>query len=139
VANAAGASEPVFVAVDHAFYAKPGSRMRAAPSTGAEVLAKLPTNASLHAVARSADGKWWQVATSDGRTGYVNQLAVSEFRIAMASASPASASLQLASATRQQGSGGGSGIGFVDQAFDWIADAAGTRGKPAPVVTRSQH
>ena len=118
----AASSAPAFASIDATLYARRNARLRAAPSTTADVLKKLAADAPLHAVARSADGAWWQVSLAGGRTGYVNRAAVSKERIAKAKP-PAAASTTVAAgpqpAQRSQGM-----LVYVDQAVSWINDAA---------------
>ncbi|MES1151217.1 MAG: caspase family protein, partial [Dongia sp.] len=138
VAKAAAA--PTFVAAHDTLYAKSNARLRAAPSTTADVAAKLLANVPLRALARSTDGAWWQVALADGRTGYVHRDAVAVYRVAnklptttmpVAAAAPKPAPVQ---------SRGQSPLGFVSEAMNWLANAAGTAGTgaPPPKVTRAQ-
>jgi hypothetical protein len=134
-------SAPVFVAANDALYAKSGSRLRIAPSATADIVAKLAANVPLRAIARSTDGAWWQVALADGRTGYTHRDAVSEYRAAAklpATTSPAAfATTQPVPVRRAQGS-----LGFVNEAMNWIANAAGTAGTGAPSgpkVVRTEH
>ena len=81
-ARGADANGPVFVAMTRSLFAKSGSRLRAEPSTEASIVAKLPANAEIRAVARSEDGAWYEVATKQGKTAYVHADAVSDFRAA---------------------------------------------------------
>jgi uncharacterized caspase-like protein len=126
----AAGTVPTFVAAKNALYAKANARLRAAPSTNADVVAKLAGNASLTAIAHSTDGAWWQVAMADGRTGYMHRDAVTEYRVA--SKLPATtlpvASVQQARPAQQRPNS----LGFVSEAMNWLADAAGTAGTGAP-------
>ncbi|WP_395019024.1 caspase family protein [Dongia sp.] len=121
----AGAA-PAFVTQTRSLFAKPGSRLRAEPSKDAAILAKLPANAELHAVARSKDGAWWQVATRAGAIAYVHAEAVSDFRAARplpAPRMPVAAAQQAAQPAA--GKRAGTGIGLVDNALNWLEAASG--------------
>jgi hypothetical protein len=138
-AKPAEADAPVFIAAGRSLYARPGSRMRAAPSTASGIVAKLATNAALRAIARSADGDWWQVALADGRTGYVHRQAISEAPILAklpATTRPVTVATTRPAPRRQNGVK--SGIGFVDEAMSWLSNAAAAGG-PAPKTVRTQH
>jgi SH3-like domain-containing protein len=127
----AAAAAPTFVAAKNALYAKANARLRAAPSTAGDVVAKLPANAPLRVLARSTDGAWWQVALADGRTGYVHRDAAAEVRattrLPSTTAAVAVATRQPAPAGRSQGS-----LAFMSEAMNWLADKAGTTGTGAP-------
>jgi len=133
----AAPSAPDFVGTDTVLYAKGGARLRAAPATAAEILAKLAVDTPLRAVARSSDDAWWRVALSGGRVGYVHRTAVTQSRAAKpappAASSPvvAAAAPQPAPARRSQ-----SFRGYVDETMNWFIDAAahGT----APTVIRTE-
>jgi hypothetical protein len=134
----AAASAPVFVAANGALYAKSSARLRAAPSTTADVVAKLAANAPLRAIARSTDGAWWQVALADGRTGYMHREAVADERVAMtlpATTKPVTvASTQAATPVyRSAGS-----VGLVDQAMGWLSNVAARPGAAAPKIVRTE-
>jgi len=140
VKSAAKTAVPTFVAANTALYAKSNARLRAAPSINADVSAKLLANAPLRALARSTDGAWWQVALADGRTGYVHRDAVTAYAAAkklpvttlpVAAAQPKPAPVQPR---------GQAPLGFVSEAMNWIANAAGTAGTgaPPPKVIRAQ-
>lgn len=135
-ADQPGMQASAFVAANRSLYAKSGSRMRAEPSTDAAVVTKLASNAPLKAIARSADGSWWQVALADGRTGYVHRQAVSEYRLAMQlprNTIPASMTISQPTSTARR-----SGAGLVGQAMDWLANAAGSTGTRAPKIVRTE-
>jgi uncharacterized protein YgiM (DUF1202 family) len=127
-----------FVGTDTMLYAKDNARLRAAPNTAAEVLAKLAADAPLRAVARSTDGAWWQVSLAGGRVGYVHRAAVTQTRVvatkptaaptavaAFASPQPVPARRSLSLGLRLPGS--------VDEAVDWFVDAA-NRGSAKTVI-----
>jgi len=130
------AAKPVFVTMTRSLYAKPGSRLRAEPSTDASVIAKLPANAEIRAVARSKDGDWYEVATRQGQTAYIHADAVSDYRAAppkRAATVPAYAAAPKPSAVRTAPHAK-TGIQVVDQALNWLSsNSAGA----APPVTRS--
>jgi hypothetical protein len=142
----AAPSTPSFVTVDKMLYARADARLRAGPSTAAGILAKLPADAPLHAVARSADGAWWKVSVADKRVGYVYRNVVTNAQAAkmvllpvptepetmpVAAATPAPAPVRRSPGV----------LGFVTDAMNWLADKAGTTGtgRPSPKMTRSQH
>jgi hypothetical protein len=130
-----------FVAADTVLYAKANARLRAAPSTAAGIVAKLADSAPLHAIARSTDGAWWQVALADqsgpdqpGRTGYVHRDAVTKYQVVkltppVTTAPVAAAYPQPVSVRRNQGL-----LGAVDEAMNWLTDAAG---RPQGATTKS--
>ncbi|GAB2174472.1 caspase family protein [Dongia sp. agr-C8] len=125
--QAEAAAAPDFVTQTRSLFAKPGSRLRAEPSKDAAILAKLPANAELRAVARSKDGAWWQVATRAGTTAYVHADAVSNYRTARpvpAQRMPAAAAQQAAQPAA--GKSAGIGIGLVDNALNWLEAASAT-------------
>ncbi|MDQ7249861.1 caspase family protein [Dongia sedimenti] len=132
-------AEPVFVAMTRSLYAKSGSRLRAEPSTDASVVAKLPANAEIRAVARSKDGAWYEVATKQGKTAYIHADAVTGFRAAKAkkAAAPSQAAafapqpVAPAPVARSK-----TGIGMVDQALNWLQVNSG-KGGPAPDTVRA--
>lgn len=135
--EAAAPPAPDFAAADTTLYARANARLRAAPSTGADVVAKLAANAPLRAVARSTDGVWWQVSLAtpsdaDGRTAFVHRDAVSTYRTAaplVVAASP-----QPAPARRSQDL-----LGVMNQATSWLADMTGLPpGTPRKTV-RPEH
>jgi len=129
----------VFVEMDHSLYAKPGSRLRAEPSTDAAIVARLPVNTEVHAIARSKDGAWWEVATANG-TAYVHAQAVSEVRVATAPSIPSSQRVAVAAQQPQQiltrSAAPSTGIVLVDQALGWLSQTSQT-GKPAPDAVRA--
>lgn len=132
-------AEPVFVTMTRSLYAKPGSRLRAEPSTAASVVAKLPANAEIRAVARSKDGSWYEVATKQGKTAYIHADAVTAFRAAKAK--KAAAPSQVATFAPQPVApapvaGSKTGIGVVDQALNWLQANSGN-GRPAPETVRA--
>ena len=118
----AASSAPAFASIDATLYARRNARLRAAPSTTADVLKKLAADAPLHAVARSADGAWWQVSLAGGGAGYVNRAAVSKERIAKAK--PAAAASTTVAAGPQPAQRSQGMLVYVDQAVSWINDAA---------------
>jgi len=129
---------PAFVGADTVLYAKDNARLRAAPHTTADVMTRLAVNEPLHAVARSADGAWWRVSISGGRTGYVYKTAVAENRIATAKPAAAKAApVEMAEipqpATRRRDGL----LGYVDDTMDWFVDTAG-QGR-TPTVVRPEH
>jgi SH3-like domain-containing protein len=136
---------PSFVATDTPLYAKGNTRLRAAPSTTADVLTKLPADAPLRATARSTDGAWWRVSLAGGRIAYVNQAVVSQTRVVKAQpqqqATTASAPVTTAASRpveaqpewKRQSQ---EFFGYVDKSMSWLADQAG--GGPAPKVVRSE-
>ena len=66
--EAAALSAPAFVGTDTMLYAKDSARLRAAPSTAADLLTTLAADTPLRATARSSDGAWWRVSLAAGRT-----------------------------------------------------------------------
>jgi hypothetical protein len=129
---------PVFVATSRELFAKPGSRMRAAPSTDAAIVANLATNAPLQAIARSADGNWWQVAMRNGETGFVHRQAASDYRIGMAQPVLQTAAVATPQPTVYRGiSNRKTGIGMVDAALNWLSTNA-VRGQTADSRSASQ-
>jgi uncharacterized caspase-like protein len=131
------AAKPVFVAMTRSLFAKPGSRLRAEPSTDASVVAKLPANAEIRTVARSKDGAWYEVATKQGRTAYIHADAVTDFRAAKPKPSAAPAqTVAYAPLPAPSGAKAKTGIGVVDQALNWLSSNAAANGNNAP-VTRS--
>jgi hypothetical protein len=127
-----------FVAADNRLYARDGARLRAAPSTAADVLTKLAADAPLHAVARSTDGAWWQVslaATADqpARTGYVHQEAASKKRVATKKPPKAATPVLVATAQPAPARSSDGLLGTVDQTMTWLADAA-ARGSAPPAI-----
>jgi hypothetical protein len=145
IAQKIAASEPApvlsFVAADTTLYAKDSARLRAAPSTAADVVTKLPADAPLRATARSTDGSWWRVSLAGGRKGYVNEAVVTEVRMAQAKPQPASTPV-VAEASRPVSAQpewkrrSQALFGYVDKSMSWLADQAG--GGPAPKVVRSE-
>jgi hypothetical protein len=134
-----------FVTADTKLYAKASARLRAAPSTAADVLTTLAADAPLHAIARSSDGAWWQVslAAAPGqpeRTGYVHRNAVTKSRVLQAKTTPvtlapvAAAYPQPASAPARSNN---ELLSFADEAMNWVTDVAG-RGS-APKIVRTEH
>ncbi|GAB2176090.1 hypothetical protein DLREEDagr8_16480 [Dongia sp. agr-C8] len=123
---------PTFVQAEALLYAKGSARLRAAPSTKADVLARLAVNSPLQAVARSSDGAWWRVALGGGRLGYVHEAAVSKDRVEAQpqTAAPTSvaAATQPAPTREDQGL-----LGYVDETMDWLADKASRGTAPKPV------
>jgi hypothetical protein len=131
---------PAFAAADTTLYARDRARLRAAPSTTADVLAELVADAPLRAVARSSDGAWWRVSLADGRIGYVHRVAVTDIQAVKAKppAAPAPAfavaTPQPVSARHSQGLRGY--LDYVDQTMTWLADQAG--GGSAPKMIRPE-
>lgn len=135
--EAAALSAPAFVGTDTMLYAKDSARLRAAPSTAADLLTTLAADTPLRATARSSDGAWWRVSLAAGRTGYIHQTAVTQHRVAKAkppvapAPAVAVASPPPVSARRSQGL-----LGYVDETMNWLADTAG-RGS-APTIARTE-
>lgn len=133
-------SIPAFIAADGTIYAKANARLRSAPSTASEVVAKLAANAQLHATGRSTDGLWWQVPLGDQRIAYIHRDAVTTSRapikllpvetepVAMAADRPAPMPVQ-----RRQGP-----LDLVNNAIDWVVDAATHPKGPAPKAVRTE-
>jgi hypothetical protein len=138
-AAAPSAPAPAFAATDTVLYARDSARLRAAPSTTADVMAKLAADAPLHAVARSTDGTWWQVSLAGGRFGYVHQTAVTQDRAAKAkpSAAPAPVVASARSSPQPEWQRRSQDLfRYVDKTMTWLADQAG--GGTAPKVVRSE-
>jgi hypothetical protein len=134
---APAAASVTFVDADTALYAKENARLRAAPSTSAEVLTKLAADAPLRAVARSSDGKWWKVSLDGGHTGYVHRNVVSKTRIAAVQTASAPRSIVAVSDTPPERARRSDGLlGYVDQTMNWFVDTAG-RGK-TPTTLRPE-
>jgi hypothetical protein len=131
-------SAPAFVATDRLLYAKDNARLRAAPDTASDVLAKLTADTELRAVARSTDGGWWRVSLVGGRIGYVHRTAVTRNRVVTLQppTAPAvivaDAPLPPAAPRRNQGL-----LDYVDDTMTWLVDAAG--GGSAPPTVRPEH
>jgi hypothetical protein len=139
--DAAKPSAPDFVAADTTLYARDSARLRAAPSTSAEVVTTLAVDAPLRAAARSTDGAWWRVSLAGGREGYIHQTAVSQTRVVQPAPQPAptssmTAASRPASAQPEWKRRSQELFGFVDKSMSWLADQAG--GGPAPKVVRSE-
>ena len=103
------------------------------------MVAKLPANAEIRAVARSKDGSWYEVATKQGKTAYIHADAVTAFRAAKAK--KAAAPSQVATFAPQPVApapvaGSKTGIGVVDQALNWLQANSGN-GRPAPETVRA--
>jgi hypothetical protein len=131
------ASVPTFVAAHDVLYAKSSARLRAAPSTAADVVAKLASNVPLRTLARSTDGLWWQVALADGRTGYMHRDAVTPYRVA-AKLPSTPKPVAVAGPQPQPATPHAQGpLGFVGEAMNWLANAAGTAGAGAPTAPRA--
>jgi hypothetical protein len=131
------ASAPTFVTQTRSLFAKPGSRLRAEPSKDATILAKLPANAELRAIARSEDGTWWEVSTRQGATAYVHADAVTDFRAARApKAAPKPVAVQQAYTTASTAPRSQTGIGVVDQALNWLKTTS-ANGAPPQSATRA--
>jgi len=140
---AAAPSIPAFVTADSTLYARANARLRTAPSTASEVVAKLAANVRLHATGRSTDGLWWQVPLGDQRTGYIHRDAVTTSRIPAqmpAETSPAEAAPAVVAAAppmvpqqRRQGP-----LDLVNNAIDWLSDVAAHRKGPAPKIIRTE-
>ncbi len=133
--------DPVFVAMTRSLFAKAGSRLRAEPSTDASVVAKLPANAEIRAVALSKDGDWYEVATKQGRTAYIHADAVSAFRAAkpkLYAAPTQTAALSPKPVAAVNGAKAKTGIGMVDQALNWLSSNAPASGGTAPVTRASR-
>jgi uncharacterized protein YgiM (DUF1202 family) len=127
-----------FVDAETKLYAKENARLRAAPSTSAEILTKLTADAPLRAVARSSDGTWWKVSLDGGRTGYVHRNVVSKTRLATTQPAPAPMPVIAVAATQPEPAKRSDGLlGYVDQTMNWFVDTAG-RGK-APTTLRPEN
>jgi uncharacterized protein YgiM (DUF1202 family) len=127
-----------FVDAETKLYAKENARLRAAPSTSAEILTKLTADAPLRAVARSSDGAWWKVSLDGGRTGYVHRNVVSKTRLATTQPAPAPMPVIAVAATQPESAKRSDGLlGYVDQTMNWFVDTAG-RGK-APTTLRPEN
>jgi hypothetical protein len=127
-----------FVAADTTLYAKPNARLRAAPSTAADVVTKLTADAPLRADGRSSDGAWWRVSLDGGRAGYIHRTAVTKNRM-VATKAPAAEPAPVATAARPQpvpASRSQGLLGTVEETMDWFVDTA-SRGKP-PTINRSE-
>ena len=136
-APAAAPATVAFVDADTRLYAKDNARLRAAPSTSAEVLSKLTADAPLRAVARSSDGVWWQVSLDGGRSGYVHRSAVSKTRMVATKPTAAPMPIVAVAATPPAPSRrNDSLLGYVDQTMNWFVDTAG-RGR-APTTVRPE-
>ncbi len=130
---------PIFVSAGNALHAKANARLRAAPSTGADVVAKLAANTPLRAMARSTDGAWWQVKLADGRTGYLHREAVTEYRLATklpVTTQPVRVATTQPVAMAPRAATGN--LGFVDAAMTWLTNAAGGPGTSAPKAVRTE-
>jgi hypothetical protein len=137
----AAPSAPAFVAADNVIYARANARLRAAPSTAADVMAKLAANAPLQATARSKDGAWWQVSLAEGRTGYVHRDAVTKFtKFQVANSNPPAATAPVAAASAPPVSWRRSQdpLVLVKQAMNWLADVAGRSHGSAPKIVRAE-
>jgi hypothetical protein len=135
---AAAPSAPVFVPADNTLYAKAYARLRAAPSTASDVMAKLAANAPLRATARSSDGLWWRVTLADRRIAYVHRDAVTEYQVATtlpATTAPVAAASPPPPVPVRRDRGP---LGFVDQAINWIANVASQSSGPPRKVIRAQ-
>lgn len=133
---------PAFTAATTTLYAKANARLRAAPSTDADVVAKLPASAPLRATARSTDGAWWQVSLADGRAGYVRRDAVTKTQVMAKTnlpptTAPASASASVAAMFPQPVPvrSRRTVFGTVEEAMNWLVDASGgTDGTPPKLI-----
>jgi len=132
-------AKPVFVAMTRSLFAKSGSRLRAEPSTAASVVAKLPANAEIRAVARSKDGAWYEIATRQGQTAYIHADAVSTYRAAKPKPPVALAqtvsygSKPVATVPVAQPK---TGIAVVDQALNWLTSNS-AKSQPGPDRVRA--
>jgi uncharacterized caspase-like protein len=139
VSSETTAPKPVFVAMTRSLFAKPGSRLRAEPSTEALVVAKLPANAEIRAVARSKDGTWYEVATKQGRTAFIHADAVTDYRAAkpkQAAAPAQSAAYAPQPVATSTGAKAKTGIGVVDDALNWLQSNS-AKGHRAPDTVRA--
>jgi hypothetical protein len=131
---------PAFAAADKTLYARDRARLRAAPSTTADVLAELAADAPLRAVARSSDGAWWRVSLDGGRTGYIHRVAVTDVRAVKAKPPAAPAPVFAVAAPQPAPARRGQGLrdylDYVDQTMTWLADQAG--GGSAPKMIRPE-
>jgi hypothetical protein len=132
----AAPSAPTFVDVDTQLYARDTARLRAAPSTAADVLTKLAADAPLRAVARSTDRAWWRVSLADGRIGYVHRSAVTQYRVVQTNPADGPASV-VAVAPPQPRSARDSQdlLGYVDETVNWLADTASRGSAPTAIRT----
>jgi uncharacterized caspase-like protein/lipoprotein NlpI len=62
---------PAIVATRAKLYARDKARLRAAPETGAAIVAQLAAGTLLDATGRSDDNAWWRVTLADGRSGFI--------------------------------------------------------------------
>ena len=130
---------PAFTTLSRSLFAKPGSRLRAEPSKDAAIVAKLPANAELRAVARSKDGAWWQVATRQGSTAYVHADAVTAFRPAKPlPATTKPVMVQPVAAPVATAARASTGIGVVDKALNWLKTNSGDSQSPQNPVRASR-
>jgi hypothetical protein len=134
--EAAAPSAPACVDVDTLLYARDTARLRAAPSTAADVLTKLAAHAPLRAVARSTDRVWWRVSLADGRIGYVHRSAVTQYRMVRTKPADGPAPV-VALAPPQPGSARDSQdlLGYVDETVNWLADTASRGSAPTAIRT----
>lgn len=128
---------PAFVDADATVYAKDKARLRAAPSTAADVVTQLAADAPLRANGRSSDGAWWRVSLDGGRIGYVHRSAVTKHLIVamkppVAEPAPnvAVAGPQPMRANRSDGL-----LGTVEETMNWLADTAGRGSAPEAIRT----
>jgi hypothetical protein len=136
-ASAPPSGTVAFVHADTKLFAKGNARLRAAPSTSAEIVTKLAADAPLQAVARSSDGAWWQVSYDGGHTGYVHRNAVSKTRIATSKPAAEPMPVVAVAATQPEPARRGDTLlGYVDQTMNWFVDTAG-RGR-APTSIRPE-
>ena len=135
--EAAAPPTPVFVGTDTVLYARDSARLRAAPSTAGDVVAKLAADTPLRAVARSTDRAWWRVSLIDGRTGYVHRTAVTQYRMVKTAPLAEPAPIAVVSSPQPVSTGRRQGLlGYVDETMNWLADTA-SRGS-APTVARTE-
>jgi uncharacterized caspase-like protein len=134
--------KPVFVAMTRSLFAKPGSRLRAEPSTDASVIAKLPANAEIRAVGKSKDGAWYEVATKQGTTAYIHADAVSDYRAAGKPKTAALPTQTVAYTAKPVATAPAAkpktGIAVVDNALNWLTTNSGKGGSAAEAVRASR-
>jgi hypothetical protein len=116
-------------------YAKDSARLRAAPSTDADILTKLAADAPLHAIARSTNGDWWRVSLAGGDVGYVHRVAVTEYRATKTDpALEARAPVVTAEAPQPAPARHGQTfLNYVDQTVNWFNETA-AHGTPPKLI-----
>ncbi len=105
----------------------------------ASVVAKLPVNTEIRAVARSKDGTWYEVATQQGQTAYIHADAVSSYRAAKpAQFATSTQTAALPSKPVVRSTTAKTGIGVVDQALNWLSSNAPAGNTTGPVTRASR-